>query len=122
MNRTLVAFAAATAGALYACGNTGVVCKSPDVACASNVCVDLQSSPNHCGDCNTACSTGQSCSNGGCVCPAGSQACPPTGTPDAGASICVDLSTDPLNCGGCGITCASGKTCVGTPDAGPACQ
>ncbi len=125
MNRTLVAaaLAAMAAFALYACGTAGVVCNAPDVACSTNVCVDLQSSLSHCGACDNACSTGQSCSDGVCVCPAGSKACPPRGgAPDAGVDVCVNLSTDPLNCGACGVVCPSGQNCVGTPDAGPLCQ
>jgi hypothetical protein len=37
--------------------------------CPGNVCTDLQTDPEHCGDCDTICQAGAECVTGGCVCP-----------------------------------------------------
>ena len=45
---------------------SGTACTAPEVACGGT-CANLQTSPLHCGTCNTACPTGQSCVSGVCT-------------------------------------------------------
>jgi len=51
---------------------------------------------------SSCCSSGFSCQNGTCVCPAPKTVC---------GSVCTNLASDPSNCGGCGHTCPAGSTC-----------
>jgi hypothetical protein len=116
-------FLSFTALALLAAGCTSnaVQCDEPLVICSSGVCANLDSDPEHCGFCETACSLGQSCVSGQCICP-GSDA----GTirscsllPDAGQinggkpgqTLCVDVSSDSLHCGECNHVCPAGQLC-----------
>lgn len=57
---------------------------------------DTSSDTAHCGGCNVACSDTQICVDGGCVCPAGMDAC---------GDECFDFNSDFFNCGGCGLSC-----------------
>lgn len=68
----------------------------------SGSCVDLGTSPLHCGGCGVACKASQNCSAGTCQCPLSTRLCGET---------CANTSTDSQNCGGCGITCSAGTTC-----------
>ena len=72
-------------------------CTAPQVSC-NGVCADL-TSVAHCGTCEQACATGQSCSAGACVCP---------GTQAACNGACVDTQTSVEHCGGCSKPCATG--------------
>jgi hypothetical protein len=60
------------------------------------LCVDLMSSPEHCGECGNACPDTAACVDGACTCPGGAFVC------DAS---CVDRTSDPTNCGECGTDC-----------------
>ena len=85
-------------------GGTGTPvanCVAPQVSC-NGACVDL-TSPAHCGKCEQACATGQSCTAGACV------ACPGSQTACNGA--CVDTQTSVEHCGGCSKPCATGAVC-----------
>ncbi|HKO49753.1 MAG TPA: hypothetical protein VJV79_18615 [Polyangiaceae bacterium] len=75
-------------------------CTAPQVSC-NGVCVDL-TSPAHCGTCEQACVTGQSCTAGACVCPGAQVAC---------NGACVDTQTSLEHCGGCSKPCATGAAC-----------
>ena len=66
-------------------------------------CVDLTSSPVHCGECNQACDAPRSCQDGQCICP---------GSDDYCGGDCIDTSTDDNHCGSCGNTCPGGELCV----------
>jgi hypothetical protein len=87
------------------------VCPSNLTAC-SGQCVDLQTNNQHCGDCATACATGQRCQHGQCVCDG--QSCP--------NGCCADRQTCQrgTNEQACGVngaacqTCTSGERCDGT--------
>lgn len=61
-----------------------------------NGCEADLASPSHCGACGVSCRADQLCTEGGCACPEGLEACD---------GACVDLTSDPANCGGCGISC-----------------
>jgi hypothetical protein len=89
-------------------GSEGQRCPEPLTLC-DGVCVDLQSDPDHCGGCGTACTGEQVCSEGDCV-----AACGEGLTNCSGA--CVDLSVHPLNCGRCG------RECPGAEGADPVCE
>jgi expansin (peptidoglycan-binding protein) len=58
------------------------------------------------------CGTGQTCSNGTCMCM--------TGTLCSGS--CIDTTADANNCGGCGTKCDSGGACVDSKCVNPTCN
>lgn len=86
----------------------------PDESICDDQCFDLDTDPNHCGDCVTACGPGELCGDGECVldCPMGQKEC---------GGSCVDTATDENHCGGCGIVCGMCETCDGAcvPDPPP---
>lgn len=77
-----------------------------DPADGTGRCVDLQSDPNHCGECDNECSGDDTtigvCDAGSCTTAcdssAGFAAC-------TGPGECTDLNTDPDHCGSCGNVC-----------------
>ncbi len=69
-----------------------------------NGCVDVVSSPAHCGACTTTCAAAQDCVGSTCVCKSGLTNC---------QGVCVDLQIDGTNCGLCGHACVGKKTCLG---------
>jgi hypothetical protein len=94
-------------------------CNDDQTACDDGTCTDVLSDPNHCGDCDTSCGTGQQCSGGACQCPGGTTYCGANGCVDTtadpnncgGCGNVVDTTSDPQNCGACGNACAGGQTC-----------
>ncbi len=62
------------------------------------VCVDVQSDPQHCGDCGAACGAGKACTAGKCTLNCGS-------TLATCADQCIDLQNDPAHCGACDKAC-----------------
>ncbi len=72
-------------------------------ACGAS-CVDLNTSAAHCGNCETACSSGQVCDGGECKagCSAPLMEC---------SGECVDMTSNAENCGSCGTACAAGQFC-----------
>ncbi|MDF1561969.1 MAG: hypothetical protein P1V51_02935 [Deltaproteobacteria bacterium] len=67
-------------------------------------CVDTQTNPEFCGDCDTVCPATASCQSGLCECPGGTLIC---------NGACVDILSDPFNCGICERTCDSRASCIG---------
>ena len=81
------------------------LCPAPRTLCG-DACVDLASSPNHCGVCDSPCTAADTvCADGACV-PA--DACSDTTCGDA----CVDLMSSETDCGACGTTCTDEQECV----------
>jgi Glycosyl hydrolase family 12 len=80
-------------------GTTGVTCASGQKACSQG-CTNVQTDPQNCGACGTACGTGQTCSAGVCACGTGLLSC---------GGSCV--SSNNANCGTCGATCSSTQVC-----------
>jgi len=103
------------------CGGCGMTCATrpnTTVTCAAGACVyacatgfadcdndptngcevDLQTATAHCGTCNRACLTGQTCSNGTCgnICQSPTTFC---------AGNCVNTANDIAHCGGCSTVC-----------------
>ncbi|MFA6331458.1 MAG: hypothetical protein WCX22_00760 [Methanoregula sp.] len=80
-----------------------LICASDRLMCNST-CVDAKTSSSHCGVCNNACANGQSCVNGNCqkACSFGQTAC---------VEGCFDLLTDADHCGTCGNNCPAGLLC-----------
>lgn len=75
--------------------------------CCNDNCVNLQSTPEHCGACDAACSTAggtPSCSDGDCTiaCDPGFADCDNKARPNGCE---VSTATDPTNCGSCGNAC-----------------
>jgi hypothetical protein len=66
----------------------------------SGACVSLESDPENCGQCGTACPANTVCSAGQC-----SGDCEPTATKCD--QSCTNLQTDPYNCGECGKVCVT---------------
>jgi hypothetical protein len=64
--------------------------------CGGAVCLDLTTSPDHCGSCGNACPDTAVCLDGACTCPSDLSVCD---------SSCVALASDPANCGSCGSSC-----------------
>lgn len=94
---------AATTGATGS-GATGTTDCAVGLTACGNECVDLTSSPTHCGVCGTVCSSGQVCVNGSCgsACPTSLALC---------GDVCVDFSSSATNCGSCGNACSPGMFC-----------
>ncbi len=78
-----------------------VQCVSGTVRCG-DTCVATQTDNSNCGSCGSACSGGNVCVAGACVCPVGQGVC---------NGICTAVSTDPNNCGSCGLKCSAGQAC-----------
>lgn len=87
-----------------------LVCASRSDGICGGVCVDLQTSADHCGECGRAADgPGQACVDGALGCEVG-ELCD---------GSCVDVGTDPDNCGGCGVSCAASAGAAGGM---PSCQ
>lgn len=84
-------------------GGGGPACGAGLTECDGR-CVDLQTDPAHCGDCDEACNPGRACSAGACQseCLRGLEDC---------AGSCVDLEVDPAHCGACGNVCDPRQKC-----------
>ena len=84
-------------------------CALPSVVC-DNLCTDLTSDENNCGQCGTECPVGSTCTDGVCSgeCPGGTVDC------DPGAGLdCININDgDNNNCGACGNVCPGGSSCV----------
>ena len=76
-------------------------CVSGTVQCG-DTCVATQNDSKNCGACGAACSGGNVCVAGACVCPTGQGVC---------NGVCTAVATDPNNCGTCGIQCGPSQAC-----------
>jgi len=98
----LVALLLLTAAALPGClSSSELECVSGTVRCG-DTCVATQTDNNNCGSCGSACSGGNVCVAGGCVCPVGQGLC---------NGVCTAVASDPNNCGSCGLRCGQGQAC-----------
>jgi hypothetical protein len=92
--------------AAYSCAQSSVSgpCADGLTLCGLE-CVDLRTSPQHCGSCDSACATGTACEGGSCAggCVEGLLEC---------GHGCVDPQTDPQHCGACGYACQEGALCA----------
>ena len=93
--------------------DTGPQCAAHESIC-SGACHDLQTSVDHCGDCDTACTTAVEgaipvCQEGSCT-----DECLEDLTRCNGS--CKDLLSDPENCGACNVSCATGSCTDGQCD------
>ena len=85
----------------------GGVCACPaGQEICNDVCVDKQTSQDHCGTCGHACPTNTTCDGGVCTCGDG-DACPDGETCCGGA--CRNLQNSTVACGDCATTCAADK-------------
>lgn len=83
------------------------VCKAEGCVCldgyeCDGVCLDIQSSVEHCGECGNACGAGSFCDMGMCACPAGQMDCD---------GDCADPKTDVNHCGWCNNACPPQSVC-----------
>lgn len=82
-------------------------CVGSEVSCGGQ-CFDLSNDPDHCGDCERACTSEQVCSEGECAdtCAGDLVACD---------GSCVDLTSDVAHCGSCAQACdAATEECRGS--------
>ena len=92
------------AGLFCACdGEQLLSCPHGTVDC-DGVCRDTRTDGHNCGECGTACRSGEVCSSGTCglSCVGGATIC---------SGKCVDTQLDPQHCGGCSTPCTSGQVC-----------
>ncbi|TNE43692.1 MAG: hypothetical protein EP343_33290 [Deltaproteobacteria bacterium] len=68
-------------------------------------CVNTAQSRYHCGACNKACGSKETCVSGACsqTCPSGTKLCD---------QACVDLSSDLQHCGACSASCREAELCT----------
>ena len=89
-----------------------VSCGAETTAC-TNMCVDTDNNPAHCGGCGTVCPSrdgaATTCVSGTCafVCSEGLADC----NVDPADGCEVDVSSDAANCGQCGLACGGGESC-----------
>lgn len=109
------------------CQGMTCTCPAAKTLCGGNIpgsCFDTKSDPNHCGLCFRACSSDQTCVNGGCTCPSGEADCGGTCCPagQCQSGSCAPCPAGQLRCtdgtchsGSCACTppCSAGQTCQG---------
>jgi hypothetical protein len=96
------------------CPAPGILCDGPSGG--PQICVDPTNDPDHCGNCQIACSAIEACVNSACECGADYDVC---------GSLCVDFQTDIANCGECGNHCGNGECFEGgciCPNGGVDCS
>ncbi|WP_437817857.1 MXAN_6577-like cysteine-rich protein [Sorangium sp. So ce1078] len=103
---TLLWLAAAVLASVASCSDGGpstAACVASETEC-DGICVNTNTSSNHCGACGTTCASEQTCVAGACVsaCEGGQTAC---------GADCADLDTDEAHCGSCSNACEDGETC-----------
>lgn len=76
-------------------------CPSGQLRCGKE-CVDPQTDPQHCGRCSLACTGGNACQKGVCLCLNGQTEC---------KGACVDITQSNAHCGGCENACGDRKVC-----------
>lgn len=82
---------------VYACADGFDDCNLAE-GCETPVTADVK----NCGACGITCLPGEVCTDGACVCPAGSLVC---------GTACIDVSDDFANCGACGNVCRLDQLC-----------
>src|SRR5262245_32624391 len=95
--RILFLLLLAPAGTFAACAQNGPTRDCGDKSTCENVCADLMTDKENCGQCGTVCSGAQACVGGKCA-----QSCPNGGVLCNNA--CVNSKFDNANCGMCGKT------------------
>ena len=84
----------------------GCLCPTASTECTLDdetvVCVNADSDPYHCGQCDNPCGQNTACIEGSC-CLDGQVNC---------NGKCTDLMTTRDHCGGCGIECEEGTECI----------
>ncbi len=80
-------------------------CQESETLCG-NQCVDLDTNPKHCGECDKECDPGQNCLFGDCV-----DTCSPVcASPEVCCvADCVDLTSTAEHCGQCFKACAENE-------------
>ncbi len=102
--RILVVLVLALSAAFAACAQGATIVDCGAKESCSNVCIDLMTDKENCGQCGTTCAGAQVCAGGKCA-----QQCPNNGL--LCSSACVNAKFDNTNCGACGKTCKPGEVC-----------
>ncbi len=84
-------------------------CLPPRTQC-TDVCTNLQTDNQHCGDCETSCKENEHCDNGQCKTIEQKTPCESPNTLCYGT--CTDLKNDSQNCGSCLNSCNPGYACI----------
>ncbi len=82
-----------------------LACPEGETRCG-NICVNLQTDENNCGECGLPCASELSagvCIGGTCACSPGTTRCD---------DVCANTKRDPLNCGQCGNACPDAQECL----------
>jgi len=87
---------------LPACLDTSQLQCIPGTVQCGDTCVETSTDSQNCGACGAACSGGNVCVGGACVCPVGQGVC---------NGLCTNVATDPKNCGQCGLQCGASQAC-----------
>jgi hypothetical protein len=85
-------------------GGTDAGCPVAGQTSCAGTCTNTQTDNANCGTCGNACSGGETCQSGTCLCPTGQTFC---------NAACTNTATDNSNCGMCGNACKSGQVCSG---------
>jgi hypothetical protein len=87
-----------------------VACMNPNLSACSGDCVNLMTSYDHCGACNTPVPDGAECVDGHPGCVEGPESTPAACTDNCSNDGDIYVDCDDFNC--CGVvTCAPGTTC-----------
>ncbi|MBU1241341.1 Ig-like domain-containing protein [Myxococcota bacterium] len=100
----LAVFLAAGVTACDDDGGTTTDCPEEYTTC-NDVCVDVQTNQDNCGECGNTCDATELCLAGTC------SPIPCGGNTIACDDTCVDTNYDPNNCGECGNACGTGDVC-----------
>ena len=82
----------------------GLKCPEGQLECGDR-CIDSQFDRSHCGECNRACQSQETCRDGDCQ-----LFCGP-GTQDCGDGTCTDIQSNSTHCGSCNSGCPGGQIC-----------
>ncbi len=86
-------------------------CAASETLCGET-CVDPMTDEAHCGACDRACDTGETCVGGSCRCGGTGPDCAGTPASTCCGTSCVDTTSDDEACGSCTIACDPGEECV----------
>ncbi|MFW5966648.1 MAG: hypothetical protein ACOCV2_03970, partial [Persicimonas sp.] len=94
------------------CDDGQCTCEDGFQDCGEDGCVDFDNDVDHCGACDTECTTNIEDSSPTCVQGACNVTCDdPDETPCISDEVCTDTDTDDDHCGNCFTSCNSGESC-----------
>ncbi|MBQ9394446.1 MAG: choice-of-anchor L domain-containing protein [Proteobacteria bacterium] len=88
----------------------GQNCTKDNEMMCGDVCVDVKSNAEHCGNCETVCNKGEYCDAGSCK--KGELTCNEDKGEMKCGDTCVDVTANPKHCGTCNHKCGTDEICV----------